>query len=157
MLDRDLARLYGVMTGELNLAVKRHAHRFPEDFMFKLTHAEAVSLISQSAIPNEVRLISQPVISKKGRGGHRFSPNAFTEQGVAMLSSVLRSERAVEINIAIMRAFVRLRHALTADDGLAARMERAEEALEALEKEQGEQAVVIHEVFAAFRRLTRGQ
>jgi len=143
MLDRDLAELYGVMTGELNQAVKRQPNRFPPDFMFRLTPEE------------QARLISQPVISKKGRGGSRFLPNAFTEQGVAMLSSILRSERAVEINIAIMRAFVKLRQALTIDASLATRMERAEEALEALEEEQGEHAVAIHDVLAALRRLTR--
>jgi hypothetical protein len=144
MLDRDLAELYGVMTGELNQAVKRQANRFPNDFMFKLTPEEAF------------RLRSQYATSKKNRGGQRFLSNAFTEQGVAMLSSVLNSERAVEINIAIMRAFVKLRQALTIDASLAVRMEKAELALEALESEQGEQAVAIHDVLAAFRRLTSG-
>ena len=141
MLDRDLAELYGVMTGELNQAVKRQANRFPNDFMFKLTPEEAF------------RLRSQYATSKKNRGGQRFLSNAFTEQGVAMLSSVLNSERAVEINIAIMRAFVKLRQALTIDASLAVRMEKAELALEALESEQGEQAVAIHDVLAAFRRI----
>jgi len=144
MRDRDLARLYGVMTGELNQAVKRRANRFPSDFMFRLTPEE------------EFRLVSQSVISKKGRGGQRFQSNVFTEQGVAMLSSVLNSERAVEINIAIMRAFVRLRKAVMIDASLAERMEKAEQALEALEGEQGEQAVAVHEVLAALRRLTGG-
>jgi hypothetical protein len=147
MLDRDLAELYGVMTGDLNQAVKRQSNRFPSDFMFKLTPEEASKLPSR-------RLILQLEISKKGRGGQRFLPNAFTEQGVAMLSSVLKSERAVEINIAIMRAFVKLRQALTIDASLAERMEQAEHALEALESEQGEQAVAIHDVLAAFRRQT---
>lgn len=146
MLDRDLAELYGVMTGNLNLAVKRQSNRFPEDFMFKLTPEEASRLPSR-------RLILQSAISKKGRGGRRFLPNAFTEQGVAMLSSVLNSERAVEINIAIMRAFVKLRQAVMFDAGLAERMEKAEHALEALDREQGEQAAVIHDFLAAFRRL----
>ena len=157
MLDRDLAALYGVMTGELNQAVKRQANRFPKDFMFKLTPDEAFSLISRPAISNTDRLISQSVISKKGRGGQRFLSNVFTEQGVAMLSSVLKSERAVEINIAIMRAFVKLRQAVLFDASLAVRMKKAEHALEALESEQGEQAVAIHEVLAAFRRLTDGK
>jgi hypothetical protein len=143
MLDRDLAALYGVTTGNLNKAVSRNLDRFPSDFMLILDRAEAQNLRFQSGILRW--------------GAHsKYPPRAFTQEGVAMLSSVLRSPRAAQINIAIMRAFVRLRHALTADDGLAARMERAEAALEALEKEQGEQAVVIHEVFAAFRRLTRG-
>ncbi|MDE2143580.1 MAG: ORF6N domain-containing protein [Elusimicrobia bacterium] len=154
MLDRDLAELYGVMTGELNQAVKRHANRFPEDFLFKLTAEEAFRLRSQIVTAKTDRLISQSVISKKGRGGQRFLSNVFTEQGVAMLSSVLASERAVEINIAIMRAFVKLRQAVMIDGSLAVRMEKAEEAIESLEGEQGEQAVAIHELMAAFRRLT---
>lgn len=153
MLDRDLAELYGVPTGTLNETVKRHNNRFPDDFMFKLTPEEAFRLISQSVISNTERLISQPAISKKGRGGQRFLSNVFTEQGVAMLSSVLKSERAVEINIAIMRAFVKLRQAVMFDASLAVRMEKAEHALEALESEQGEQAVAIHDLFAAFRRI----
>lgn len=145
MLDRDLAELYGVPNKALNQAVKRHATRFPADFMFKLAPQEAVRLRSQFVTANLF-------LSKQ-----RFLPNAFTEQGVAMLSSVLNSERAVEINIAIMRAFVKLRQALMLDAGLAERMEKAELALEALESEQGEQAVAIHEVLAAFRRLTAGK
>ncbi|NNN04801.1 MAG: ORF6N domain-containing protein [Elusimicrobia bacterium] len=143
MLDRDLAELYGVETKVLNQAVRRHANRFPPDFMFTLSPQEAE------------RLRSQFVTSKIGRGGQRYHSNVFTEQGVAMLSSVLHSERAVEINIAIMRAFVKLRQALMVDAGLATRMERAEEALEGLESEQGEHAVAIHEVLAAMRKLTQ--
>lgn len=98
MLDRDLAELYGVPTGTLNEAVKRQANRFPADFMFKLTLEETLRLRSQFVTANTKRLISQIAISKKGRGGQRFLSNAFTEQGVAMLSSVLRSERAVAIH-----------------------------------------------------------
>lgn len=99
MLDQDLARLYGVATGRLNEGVTRNLRRFPGDFMFRLTAEEAVSLKSRSAI-------SQP-----RRGGRRRStPRAFTQEGIAMLSSVLRSERAVAVNIEVMRAFVRLRH-----------------------------------------------
>ncbi len=145
MLDRDLAELYGVGTKVLNQAIRRHANRFPPDFMFQLTPQEAE------------RLRSQFVTSKAGRGGQRYLSNVFTEQGVAMLSSVLNSERAVEINIAIMRVFVKLRQALMNDAGLAQRMEKAEQALEALESEQGEHAVAIHEVLAAMRKLTQGE
>ncbi|MDR0908747.1 MAG: ORF6N domain-containing protein [Spirochaetaceae bacterium] len=102
MLDKDLARLYEVETRSLNQAVKRNIERFPADFMFQLTREE------------ENFLISQFVISKKdptedGRGGLRKLSYAFTEQCVAMLSGVLRSRRAVEVNIAIMRAFVEMR------------------------------------------------
>ena len=115
MLDSDLAALYGVTTAALNQAVKRNSERFPEDFMFPLTNEESQSLISQI------------VISNVGRGGRRKTTFAFTEQGVAMLSSVLRSERAVQVNIAIMRAFVSLRGLLTQDNDLARRILHLEE------------------------------
>ena len=101
MLDSDLAKLYGVTTGNLNLAVKRNSSRFPSDFMFKSDKREQ-SLLLQFAI-------------SKTRGGRQTVPYVFTEHGVAMLSSVLRSERAVQINIAIMRAFARYRQILMAD------------------------------------------
>jgi hypothetical protein len=155
MLDRDLAELYGVPTRVLNQAVKRHENRFPADFMFKLSPEETQRLRSQTATANPGILRSQSVISKKESGGQRYLSNVFTEQGVAMLSSVLNSERAVEINIAIMRAFVKLRQALLIDAGLAERMEKAEQVLEALESEQGEHAVTIHEILAAMRTLTQ--
>ena len=100
MLDSELAALYEVPVKALNQAVKRNLDRFPEDFMFQLGQEEATSLRSQS------------VTSKAGRGGRRTEPYAFTEQGVAMLSSVLHSSRAVQVNIEIMRAFVRLRQML---------------------------------------------
>lgn len=100
MLDSDLAALYGVTTGALNQAVSRNKDRFPEDFSFQLSETEWSSLISQT------------VTSNTGRGGRRKLPWVFTEQGVAMLSSVLRSPRAVQVNIAIIRTFVRLREML---------------------------------------------
>ena len=96
ILDRELAELYGVTTGALNQAVARNRLRFPPDFAFSLTAREVMNLISQSVISSS-------------HGGHRRPPRAFTEQGIAMLSSVLRSRRAVAANVAIMRAFVRLR------------------------------------------------
>lgn len=98
MLDSDLAQLYGVTTSILNQAVRRNYNRFPKDFMFQLTKKDAEVLRSQFAISN-----------KAGRGGRRYLPHAFTEHGIAMLSSVLHSGRAVQVNIAIMRAFVQLR------------------------------------------------
>ena len=110
MLDADLATLYGVQTRGLVQAVKRNAARFPADFVFKLTPSELASLRSQS------------VISNGGRGGRRTAPYAFTEQGVAMLSSVLRSRRAVRVNIEIMRTFVRLRRFLQTHEQLARRL-----------------------------------
>ncbi len=106
MIDADLATLYGVPTYRLNEAVKRNRRRFPSDFMFQLKKKEAESLTSQFAI------------SKKGRGGRRTLPYAFTEQGVAMLSSVLNSERAIQVNIVIMRAFVKLRQMLESNEEL---------------------------------------
>jgi hypothetical protein len=97
MLDIDLAELYHVETGRLNEQVKRNADRFPEDFMFQLANEEWESLRSQFAI------------SKKGRGGRRYAPFAFTEHGVLMLSSVLNSERAIQVNIQIMRIYSKLK------------------------------------------------
>lgn len=105
MLDSDLATLYGVETKALNRAVKRNLNRFPEDFMFQLTREEADALRFQSGTSNEAR------------GGRRYLPYGFTQEGVAMLSSVLHSPRAVAVNIGIMRAFIRLRQmALSADE-----------------------------------------
>src|SRR5436309_3529271 len=120
MLDTDLAELYRVPTKSLNLAVKRNADRFPEDFTFQLTDDEAAGLRFHFET------------SKRARGGRRYRPYAFTEQGVAMLSSVLRSTRAVEVNIAIMRTFVQLRRLMDSDRDLARK-------IEALEKKYDEQ------------------
>ncbi len=112
MLDADLAELYQVTTGALNKAVSRNRQRFPEDFMFQLTSDEFENLRFQSGISSW--------------GGRRYFPYAFTELGVAMLSSVLRSERAVQMNIVIMRAFVRLREMLVSHRELARKIERLE-------------------------------
>lgn len=115
MLDAHLAELYGVETFNLNKAVKRNLERFPEDFMFQLSTEEAESLKFQIGISKT-----------EGRGGRRYLPYAFTEQGVAMLSGVLRSGRAIQVNIEIMRAFIRMKKALIADKELARRMEAVE-------------------------------
>jgi len=112
ILDVDLARLYEVPTRVLKQAVRRNLHRFPSDFMFELSEDEIVSLRSQI------------VISKKG--GTRYLPFAFTEQGVSMLSSVLNSEKAIEVNIAIMRAFVQMRKFLETNKELAEKIEELE-------------------------------
>ncbi len=162
MLDSDLAILYGVEARALNQAVARNRKRFPADFMFQLTQREYESLRSQTVISKEggsiehlsqsvmssperwdERLRSQIVTSKKGRGGRRYRPNAFTEQGVAMLSSVLRSTRAVEVNIAIMRTFVQLRKLMDANRDLARK-------IEALEKKYDERFAI---VFEAIKQL----
>ena len=131
MLDADLAELYRVPTKSLNLAVKRNADRFPEDFMFQLTDDDVAGLRFHFET------------SKRGRGGRRYAPYAFTEQGVAMLSSVLRSPRAVQVNIAIMRTFVRLREMLLSNAELARK-------LAALENKYDAQFKV---VFDAIREL----
>lgn len=131
LLDVHLAALYGVTTKRLNEQVRRNRARFPEDFMFQLTADEIASLRSQFATSN------------KGRGGRRYAPYAFTEQGVAMLSTVLNSERAIQVNIEIMRAFVRLRQILASNAELARKMD-------ALERKYDAQFKV---VFDAIRQL----
>jgi len=134
MLDSDLAGLYQVPTKRLNEAVRRNRKRFPQDFMFQLTDVEHDALRSQNAT------------SKVGRGGRRYLPNVFTEQGVAMLSSVLNSDRAIMVNIAIMRAFVRLREVLATHKDLAS-------AIEKLQREQQDQGRQIQEVFLMIQKL----
>ena len=114
LLDTDLASLYGVTTSALVQAVKRNLDRFPDDFMFQLDANEWEALRSQS------------VISNVGRGGRRYAPYAFTEQGVAMLSSVLSSAQAIAVNIEIMRAFVRLREVIVSNKELAERLDELE-------------------------------
>ena len=115
LLDSDLAVLYGVETKQLNRAVRRNLERFPADFMFQLTPTEARALRFQIGTSDS-----------ETRGGRRYLPYVFTQEGVAMLSSVLRSERAVQVNIAIMRAFVRLREILATNRQLAAKVEAME-------------------------------
>ncbi len=124
MLDADLADLYGVATKVLVQAVKRNLVRFPEDFMFQLAAEEFAALRSQSVTSNA----SGP----PGRGGRRTAPYAFTEQGVAMLSSVLGSPRAIAVNIEIMRTFVRVRALAATHGDLAKRLAELEEKTEAL-------------------------
>jgi hypothetical protein len=109
ILDVDLARLYGVSTKVFNQAVTRNKDRFPSDFAFQLTDQEFHSLRSQ-------------IVTSNRRGGRRYRPYAFTEQGVAMLSSILRSKRAVQVNIEIMRTFVRLRRMLASNEELARKL-----------------------------------
>lgn len=141
LLDTDLADLYGVEARALNQAVARNPARFPDDFMFQLTTDEWTATRSQIVTTSGAKggkssqtltssqpvaaLTSQTVISN-GRGGRRTLPYAFTEQGVAMLSSVLRSQRAVEVNIAIMRTFVQLRRLMDSNRDLARRIEAME-------------------------------
>ena len=133
MLDSDLAELYGVTTKVLNQAVKRNIRRFPNDFMFQLTKDEAM------------RLRSQFVTLK--RGEHmKYLPNVFTEQGIAMLSGVLNSQRAVDVNVAIMRTFVRLRGVFSSQNELAKKLDNLERTVEGHNRS-------IHEIFQAIRQI----
>ena len=118
MIDRDLAELYGVTTGNLNLAVKRNQKRFPGDFIFQLTKEEYEVLILQSAISK-----------KQGRGGTRKLPYAFTEQGVSMLSGVLNSEIAIQVHIQIIRVFAKMRELLLTHKDILLQLEKIEKKL----------------------------
>jgi ORF6N domain-containing protein len=135
MLDADLAKLYGVTTFNLNKAVKRNSDRFPEDFMFRLSTQETAALTFQIGISRS-----------RGRGGRRNAPYVFTEQGVAMLSSVLRSKRAIHVNIAIMRAFVKLRELAVSHKALATKLAQ-------LERKVSGHDGQIHSLFDAIRQL----
>jgi hypothetical protein len=141
MLDKDLAELYGVETKVLNQAVTRNYDRFPEDFMFQLNKQEFDNLIFQFGISN---LKSQFVTSSWG--GVRKLPFAFTEQGIAMLSSVLRSKRAIRVNISIMRAFVHLRQIISGHKELAFKVKE-------LEKQYSKHEVEITTVFKVLKKL----
>ena len=147
MLDRDLATLYGVETKRLNEQVKRNIKRFPEDFMFQPTQEEC--LRSQFATSND-----------KGRGGTRYAPYVFTENGVAMLSGILRSEMAIEVNIKIMRAFTKMRHFLVSNASVFQRLETIEH--HQLEMQLSQQDMQQHlqatdkRLDEVFRRLDEG-
>ena len=131
MLDQDLAALYGVKVKVLNQAVKRNIKRFPDDFMFRLTWQETTNLKSQ-IVASKSR--SQTVTLKHGQN-IKYLPYAFSEQGVAMLSSVLNSERAIQVNIAIMRAFIKLREVLLTHKELAQKLEELERKYQLHEKD----------------------
>jgi ORF6N domain len=151
MLDADLAALYGVETRVLVQAVKRNANRFPSDFMFQLTKAEVDFLKSQAVTSKadsslnqgEAGILKSQIVISSWGGRRRSLPYAFTEQGVAMLSSVLNSPRAIHVNIEIMRAFIRLRRILASHTELARKLEN-------LEKKYDVQFKV---VFDAIRKL----
>lgn len=139
MLDEDLADLYGVETGALTRAVRRNIDRFPEDFMFQLSKEEFAALRSQSGSSKG-----------EGRGGRRYAPYVFTEQGVAMLSGVLRSKRAVAVNIEIMRAFVELRRAAGSYAKVEKRLEELEQQTSA---KLGQHDQQLAQIFQALRQL----
>jgi phage regulator Rha-like protein len=134
MLDADLAQLYGVTTKRLNEQVKRNQERFPADFMFQLTAQETNSLKSQSAT------------SKRGRGGRRYRAYAFTEHGAIMAASVLNSDRAIEVSVYVVRAFVKLREILRSHKELASKLAELEKRLEGHDEE-------ITNLFEAIRLL----
>lgn len=145
LLDADLAELYGVPTKVLLQAVKRNLDRFPADFMFQLDDEEWNSLRSQI------------VTSNIGRGGRRYAPYAFTEQGVAMLSSVLGSSQAIAVNIEIMRAFVRLREVIVSNKELAHRLDELENKADLMELKhdtfEHNTRVQLKQIFEAIREL----
>lgn len=130
MLDSDLAKLYEIKTSNLNLAVKRNPGRFPQDFSFQLTEIEQKSLMLQIAI-------------SKGRGGQRKRNRVFTEHGVAMLSSILQSEKAVQMNIFIVRAFIKIREFLATHKELAHKIDE----LEHVQEKQGQKIDSLHQIF----------
>jgi len=145
MLDRDLATLYGVPTKVLNQTVRRNRKRFPDDFMFQLTFEEIQSLRSQFVTLNKPIEKKRSITSKRGKHT-KYMPCVFTEQGVSMLSSVLNSERAIQVNIVIMRAFVKLREILSTHKELAHKLQELEGKIE---KHDGE----IQAIFEAIRQL----
>src|SRR5258705_13615105 len=148
MLDRDLAVLYEIDIRILNQAVKRNIQRFPKDFMFQLTKEEFEDLRFQiEASENGSSLRSQIVILKKGRGQHsKYLPYVFTEQGVAMLSGILNSEKAIAMNIAIMRAFVEIRRILIEENDLRIQLKTIKEKL-------GEHDVQLNAIYDAMENL----
>ncbi len=148
MLDFDLAALYEVPTKVLNQAVKRNSKRFPTDFMFRLTADEWKAIRSQtvSASDSSGILRSQIVTSKSGSGGARYAPYAFTEQGVAMLSGILNSDKAIQMNVAIMRAFVEIRKILIKESDL-------KEQLRELKERIGEHDVQLSQIYDAMENM----
>ena len=138
MLDSDLAEIYKVSTKQLNQQLKRNNNRFPEDFAFQLTAEELV------------RLRSQIVTSKKGRGGRRFRPWVFTEHGAIMLASVLNSDVAVQASVRVVRAFVRLREMVASNAQLAGKLAELEQRLDSHD-------VAIIDLFAALKRLLESE
>ena len=143
MLDSHLAELYGVSVGRLNESVRRNIDRFPSDFMFQLSAKEFENMRMSS---DNLNLISQFAISSLGWGGRRHPPYAFTEQGVAMLSGILKSKKAAQVNIAIMRAFVKLREILSTHKELAHKLDQLEQKIQKHDQD-------IQGIFEAIRGL----
>ncbi len=147
MLDRDLAVLYEIETKRLSEAVKRNSKRFPLDFMFQLTVEEWDSIRFQiETIDSGDSLRSQIATSKMGRGGTRYLPYVFTEQGVAMLSGILNSDKAIAMNIAIMRAFVEIRRVLIQENDLRKQLKQIKERI-------GEHDIQLNQLYDAMENL----
>ena len=146
MLDRDLADLYETETKALNLAVKRNIKRFPGDFMFQLTKEEFDSLRFQIETSKNGDMLRLQNETSKGRGGTRYLPYAFTEQGVAMLSGILNSDKAINMNIAIMRAFVEIRRIVFKQNDL-------KEQLREIKEKLGEHDVQLNHIYDAMENL----
>ena len=148
MVDRDLAALYEIETKSLNLAVKRNLKRFPADFMFQLTQAEWDDIrfqIETLEMGSSLRLQNETL--KKGRGQHsKYLPYVFTEQGVAMLSGILNSDKAIAMNIAIMRAFVEVRKVLLKENDIKVQLKEMRERL-------GEHDVQLNQIYDAMENL----
>ena len=145
MLDRDLAALYEIETKSLNLSVKRNIKRFPTDFMFQLTKEEFESLRLQIET-SEINSLRLQIETSKGRGGTRYLPYAFTEQGVAMLSGIINSDKAINMNIAIMRAFVDVRRLLLKQTDL-------KEQLKEIKQRLGEHDAQLNNIYDAMENL----
>ena len=147
MLDKDLAALYDVPTKSLNLAVKRNIRRFPKDFMFQLTREEFESLRFQiETLEKNTNPLRLQIETSKTRGGTRYMPYAFTEQGVAMLSGILNSDKAIDMNIAIMRAFVEVRKVVLKQNDL-------KEQLKEIKERLGEHDVQLNQIYDALENL----
>ncbi len=146
MLDRDLAALYETETKALNLAVKRNIKRFPKDFMFQLTKEEFESLRFQIETLEKSNSLRLQIETSKSRGGTRYLPYAFTEQGVAMLSGILNSDKAINMNIAIMRAFVEVRKVLLRRTDL-------KEQLKEIKERLGEHDAQLNQIYDAMENL----
>ncbi|HET6991437.1 MAG TPA: ORF6N domain-containing protein [Bacteroidia bacterium] len=163
MLDRDLAEMYGVVTGNLNKAVKRNLRRFPDDFMFRLTVEEFENLKSQfvtsSSGQKDPNLIFQSGISSlKGKvawGGTRILPYVFTEQGIAMLSSVLNSDTAIDVNIQIIRVFTRIREVLLSQKEMVLKIEKLEKKVLEQNSKVGQHDEEIRRIFLVLKQFIK--
>ena len=153
MLDRDLAEMYGVKTGRLNEQVKRNLKRFPEDFMFQLTEEEMENLISQIVISNDKTKNLKSQFATSRHGGLRKLPYVFTEQGVAMLSSVLKSDTAIEVNIKIIRIFTKMRELLFTNKDILLKLEQLENKILKQDENISKHDNEMQMVFSALKQL----